>query len=157
VDAWCIIDERARRIRQPTNVEAELVGSSTGQRRNAVDFAMLTYVSPQGAEAWEAMTEEARAAFIGDHEAWFARNRESITGGHELAWPRRWGRIADNQQLTVHDGPFAETKEALGGVILLRTESLEAALEIARGWPTLAQNNGAVVDVIPLRAESDAR
>jgi hypothetical protein len=122
-----------------------------------MDFAMLTYVSPQGAEAWETMTEEAQAAFIGRHEDWFARNRDSITGGHELAWPRRWGRIADDRQLTIHDGPFAETKEALGGVILLRADTLEAALEIARGWPTLDQNNGAVVDVIPLRADSDAR
>jgi hypothetical protein len=34
-----------------------------------------------------------------------------------VALPRRTGRIADDQQSVILDGTFAETKEALGGVI----------------------------------------
>lgn len=115
-----------------------------------MDFAMLTWVSERGAEAWEETTEEERAANVEQHNEWFARHKDSIRGGHHLAWPRRWGRIADDHQLTIHDGPFAEAKEALGGVILLSADSLEEALAIADGWPSLDANFGAVVEVIPL-------
>jgi hypothetical protein len=127
------------------------VRSSAQQKEVAtMEFAMLTYVSKPGAEAWEQMTDAERRASVEEHEAWFARHRASITGGHHLAWPRRWGRIADRHQLTIHDGPFAETKEALGGVILLTADTLEEALDIARTWPALDDDLGAAVEVIPL-------
>lgn len=115
-----------------------------------MDFMMITWVSERGAEAWETLTDEEKAANVETHLKWFAAHRDSITGGHELAWPRRWGRISDQRQLTIHDGPFAETKEALGGFILLHAETLEDALEIARTWPSFDVGFGATVDVIPL-------
>lgn len=118
-----------------------------------MDFMMVTWVSTEGAEAWETMTDEEKAANVETHLEWFATHRDAIFGGHELAWPRRWGRIADDRQLTLHDGPFAETKEALGGIILLRADTLEEALEIARSWPSFDLGFGAPVDVIPLAEE----
>jgi hypothetical protein len=36
---------------------------------------------------------------------------------------------------TVHDGPFAETKEQLGGFYLVEAPDLDAAIEIARRVP----------------------
>jgi hypothetical protein len=36
---------------------------------------------------------------------------------------------------TLHDGPFAETKEQLGGFYLIEAPDLDAALEIARKIP----------------------
>lgn len=118
-----------------------------------MDFMMVTWVSTEGAEAWETLTDEEKEANVQVHLEWFARHRDAIFGGHELAWPRRWGRIADDRQLTIHDGPFAETKEALGGIILLRADTLEDALEIARSWPSFDLGFGAPVDVIPLAEE----
>ena len=41
-----------------------------------------------------------------------------------------------NGELTVTDGPFAETKEQLGGFFLIEAESTAAAREIAAGWPS---------------------
>ena len=35
----------------------------------------------------------------------------------------------------VTDGPFMETKEALGGYSILDTDTIEEAVEIARTWP----------------------
>ena len=35
----------------------------------------------------------------------------------------------------VTDGPFMETKEALGGYSVLETDTIEEAIEIARTWP----------------------
>jgi hypothetical protein len=44
----------------------------------------------------------------------------------------------------VVEGPFMETKEAVGGLILLEADSLEEAVEIARGCPALELQNGTV-------------
>jgi hypothetical protein len=35
----------------------------------------------------------------------------------------------------VTDGPFVETKEALGGYSVLETDTIEEAAEIAKTWP----------------------
>lgn len=62
------------------------------------------------------------------------------------------GKIVSGKKgRTVADGPFAESKEALGGYILIHAESLEEAVEIARAWPILEY--GASVEVRPVAAE----
>jgi hypothetical protein len=56
--------------------------------------------------------------------------------GDQLAPPRRARsvRVRDGKTL-VTDGPFTETKEALGGFDLIECGSLEEAVEIAAGHP----------------------
>jgi hypothetical protein len=56
--------------------------------------------------------------------------------GDQLAPPRRGRsvRVRDGKAL-VTDGPFAETKEAVGGFDILECDSLEEAVEIAAGHP----------------------
>jgi hypothetical protein len=56
--------------------------------------------------------------------------------GDQLAPPRRARsvRVRDGKTI-VTDGPFAETKEALGGFDLIECESLEEAVEIAANHP----------------------
>lgn len=49
---------------------------------------------------------------------------------------------------TIADGPFAESKEAIGGYFLLAVDNMDAAVEIARQCPTLAY--GAQVEVRPV-------
>ena len=39
------------------------------------------------------------------------------------------------ERAEVTDGPFAETKEQIGGVLLIEAEDMAQALEIAAGWP----------------------
>ena len=41
-----------------------------------------------------------------------------------------------NGHLSTTDGPFAETREQLGGIILIEAADLDAAIEIAAGWPS---------------------
>jgi hypothetical protein len=50
---------------------------------------------------------------------------------------------------SVTDGPFAESKEALGGYFLIEAADLDEALEIAKEVPA-----GAGVEVRPVRLES---
>jgi hypothetical protein len=51
----------------------------------------------------------------------------------------------------VVDGPFTETKEAVGGYLVLQADKLEEAVEIARSMPTLRY--GVSVEVRPILAE----
>lgn len=44
-------------------------------------------------------------------------------------------RIRNNKLLRT-DGPFAETKEQIGGYFLLEAEDFEQALALAAGWPS---------------------
>ena len=39
------------------------------------------------------------------------------------------------KQNTVTEGPYAEIKESLGGLILVRAENYDDAVEIAKGCP----------------------
>ena len=56
--------------------------------------------------------------------------------GDQLAPPRRARtvRVRDGCRL-VTDGPFSETKEAIGGFDLIEADTLEEAVEIAAGHP----------------------
>jgi hypothetical protein len=56
--------------------------------------------------------------------------------GDQLAPPRRAKtvRVRRGEKL-VTDGPFVETKEALGGFDLIECDTFEEALEIAAGHP----------------------
>jgi hypothetical protein len=68
--------------------------------------------------------------------------------GDQLAPPRkaRTIRVRDGKTM-VTDGPFAETKEAVGGFDILECGSLEEAAEIAARHP-LAQSG--TIEVRPL-------
>ena len=56
--------------------------------------------------------------------------------GDQLAPPRRARsvRVRGGKKL-VTDGPFAETKEAVGGFDLIECDSLDEAVEVAAGHP----------------------
>ncbi len=49
------------------------------------------------------------------------------------------------------DGPYVESKEAVGGYLIVRAASLDEATELARGYPALAR--GVSVEVRPLLLE----
>lgn len=72
----------------------------------------------------------------------------SIAAQNKLVTPpRRWdtdGRVIRSSQ-TVTNGPYAEIKESLGGLIMIRAEDYDEAVEIAKGCPVIQW--GAVVEV----------
>jgi hypothetical protein len=56
-------------------------------------------------------------------------------------------RVEDGRTLTT-DGPFAETKDALGGYFFFETEDLDAAIALAAKVP--AARYGGAVEIRPL-------
>jgi hypothetical protein len=61
---------------------------------------------------------------------------KSIVGGNGLQGTHTATSIRqEGNGFTVTDGPFAETKEALGGYYLVEAPDLDAAIAIAKGVP----------------------
>jgi hypothetical protein len=80
--------------------------------------------------------------------AWFNRLTEQgrAIAGNPL---ERDGKIVSGKNgRVVADGPFAESKEAIGGYFLLQVKSLDEAVAIAKECPGLQY--GAVVEVRPV-------
>jgi hypothetical protein len=45
------------------------------------------------------------------------------------------GKTLSGASAVVTDGPFAETKELVGGYFIIKSDSVEAASELAKGYP----------------------
>src|SRR5688500_1867748 len=76
---------------------------------------------------------------LGRHLAW----REQLErGGHYVGGSKlkeeTTHRLTPTGEQVVVDGPFIETKEAIGGFYRVRASSISQAIELARGCPSLA-------------------
>lgn len=56
-----------------------------------------------------------------------------------------------NGTKTIHDGPFAETKEQLGGYYLIDVPDLDAAIAVAKRLPVVRDGS---VEIRPLLGQS---
>jgi len=88
---------------------------------------------------------------ISQAKAWFDRlnAQGKIKGGQALA--RKGAVVSGRYGRLVSDGPFAESKEAIGGYLLLDVETLEEAIAIARTNPALAY--GTSIEIRPVSEE----
>lgn len=64
------------------------------------------------------------------------------------------GKVISGKKRVVTDGPFAESKEAIGGYFLLTVDTMDEAVAIARNCPGLEY--GATVEVRPVADECPA-
>jgi hypothetical protein len=105
-------------------------------RRTAVKY-MLMFVSDDS--NWDPSKPEIQAAYkrVGE---WFETHTKSgkIVGGEELKGTATATTVRQrNGKITVTDGPFAESKEAIGGYALVDVKDLDEAIAIAKSWPVL--------------------
>jgi hypothetical protein len=99
---------------------------------------------------WDSLTEEQRNEMYARYRAFGEQAGEKVLDGAELA-PTRSAttvRIRDGET-QVTDGPFTETKEALGGFYLLDCSDLDEAAKLA------AQIPGAATGAVELRAAAE--
>ena len=94
---------------------------------------------------------------ISQTKAWFDRLRADgkVKGGQALV--RKGAIVSGKNGRLMSDGPFAESKEAIGGYLLLDVETLEEAIAIARTNPALSY--GTSIEIRPVSEECplDAR
>jgi len=96
---------------------------------------------------WETLDEEVKSAVYADYKA--INENPSVTPGEQMQSPEMAStvRVKDGETL-VTDGPFAETKDAIGGYFFLEADNLDDAIEIAATVP--AARMGGAVEVRPL-------
>jgi hypothetical protein len=108
---------------------------------------MLQIYSGDGVSSWESLSEEEQNTVMAEYGAIF--QTPGVTGGAQLqdATTATTVRVQDGRTLTT-DGPFPETKEALGGYYLLEADDLDTAIELAARIP--AARMGGAIEVRPL-------
>ena len=88
---------------------------------------------------------------IDQSKAWFEGLAASGKAKLGQALARDGATISGKSARVISDGPFAESKEAIGGFLMLEAESLEEAVAIARKNP--AVQYGTTIEVRPLSDE----
>ena len=90
--------------------------------------------TPRSPDEWAKLSEDEQKAVYADYQA--VSQTPGVSPGLELA-PAETAttvRVQDGQMLTT-DGPFAETKEQLGGFYLVDAPDLDGAIAIAAKIP----------------------
>jgi len=100
-----------------------------------MQYLLLIYGDQNG---WESMSEEERGQVFQAYGTFTEELEKSgaMVGGNALQ-PTETAttvRVRNDETLTT-DGPFAETKEQLGGYYLVNVDSLDEALEWAAKIP----------------------
>jgi hypothetical protein len=104
----------------------------------------------RGTELRKSLSPEDMQKVSEDWMAWFKRLTEQgkAVAGNPL---EREGKIVSGKERVVSDGPFAESKEAIGGYFLLDVATMNEALAIAKECPGLPY--GIRVEVRPVAGE----
>lgn len=108
-------------------------------------YALLIY----GAESnWNALSEAEQMAIFEKHGAYTEALMSSrvLVAGEPLDVAATAKRVTDDG---VQDGPYADTKEQLGGFYVIETDSMDVALDWAAKCPRLP---GDQVEVRPVPA-----
>lgn len=98
-------------------------------------YVCLGYMDPS---QWEAMSEGERNAFIDECFAYddVLRKNGHFVGGEALQGPQNAATLRfQNGKVSVTDGPYAETKEQLGGILILEARDLNHAIQLMSRHP----------------------
>jgi len=122
-----------------------------------MQYMLLIYNGDPG--RWERMSEDERNAIYAEYGALTQelRDRNALVDGNELQSTSTASavRVRDGET-TVTDGPFAETKEALGGYYVIDVESLDEAIELAAKIPSARHSVVEIRPVVMREAEVSA-
>jgi hypothetical protein len=100
-----------------------------------MQYMLLIYTEESG---WENLSDDARESMMARYRTFTEELRAAgaLVGGDRLQPTANATtvRVRDGEQL-VTDGPFAETKEQLGGYYLIEADSLDDAIQWAAKLP----------------------
>jgi hypothetical protein len=119
-----------------------------------MQYLLMIYDDEQ---LWDRMGAEQSAALLGEYHAF---TRDLVASGHmqggNALEPTRTAttvRVRDGKIVTT-DGPFAETKEQLGGYYLVEARDLDQAIALAARIPSSRFGS---VEIRPIMTFPDAR
>ncbi len=100
-----------------------------------------------GSPEWDKLSQDQQKAVFAAYGALNAT--PGFTPGEQMQPPETATTVREEDGETLAtDGPFAETKEALGGYCFFEADDLDAAIELAARIP--AASMGGAVEVRPL-------
>jgi hypothetical protein len=121
-----------------------------------MQYLLLIHDDPQRLAG---MSEDARGSLFREYMAYTQSLRDAgaFVEGNQLHGPDTATvvRVRDGETLTT-DGPFAETKEQLGGYYLIDVESLDEALDWAARIPSARVGTIEVRPVVQIPAQVGA-
>jgi hypothetical protein len=125
----CGLDRRIIDLARPEGHASE---GATGMSQ----FLILIY---DDENAWMNAEPGVAQKLMDGHNAFAQKYGAAVLGGNALesVTTATTLRRDGSDKFAVTDGPFAETKEALGGYYLVEAPDLDAAIEIARDVPVL--------------------
>ena len=102
----------------------------------------------RGTDWHKGLSPEQIQIVMNQWKAWYDRLCEQgkVKGGHPLEKESKI--VSGKKGRIVADGPFAESKEAVGGYFLLQVANFDEAVAIAKECPGLEY--GAIVEVRPI-------
>src|SRR4249920_509130 len=116
-----------------------------------MQYILLDYVNESG---WPALTRDEQIHWLGAYKAYMeAMTKAGVlkgSGGLRPTSSATTVRVA-NQKTQVLDGPYADSKEQLGGFHIIEVEDLDAAISWASRSPTALHG---VVEVRPMAERS---
>jgi hypothetical protein len=84
-------------------------------------------------------------------QRWVAWFKELSEKGH-IKYPghplEHTGKVVSGKQKSVHDGPYAEAKDVVGGYMLIEARDITHAVDLSKGCPILEA--GGSVEVRPV-------
>ena len=98
---------------------------------------MLMFVGDD--DRWERQEkEQTKEAYAAIGKWWEDLSKQGvIKSGEELQHRRTATTVRRvNGKMTVNDGPFIESKEHVGGYALIEVADLDAAIAVAKSWPS---------------------
>src|SRR5687768_1167484 len=112
------------------------VSRSSHRRRDSMKYMLLIYSNEQ---AWAGLSEADRNRIMGEYRQFGQDIKASghYVSGAQLA-PTAMAttvRVTDGKRV-VTDGPFAETREQLGGYYLVEARDLDEAIGLAARIPS---------------------
>ena len=123
-------------------------------------FVCLGYIE-EG--KFESIPEAERNAAIDECFAYDDELRKGghFAGGEALQGPRSGATLRwQNNEVTVTDGPYAETKEQIGGILFLEARDLKHAIELMSKHPGVKMGPFEIRpagDLTPMIQESERR
>jgi hypothetical protein len=121
------------------------------EKEEAMKYMLLIHQgstpTPNDPEAWGRLSEDEQRQVFADYQG--INETPGVTPGVRMNGPETATtiRVEDGKTLTT-DGPFVETKEALGGYLFFEADDLDAAIELAARIP--AARLGGAIEVRPL-------
>jgi hypothetical protein len=112
---------------------------------------------------WETMSERERNAMVDECFAYddVLRKNGHFAGGEALQGPRNAATLRwKNGKVSITDGPYAETKEQLGGILILEARDLNHAIQLMSQHPGVKAGPFEIrpaADLSAMVAESERR